>query len=357
MSNEEENQSPTVFDVISKSLHRSLPDSLSQDVEGHLDTVYGCAVAHALRDLEHISGKGCFGEEDRTASLIGHLGSHLGWYLAMWDLSGNKAEQPSVSWSYQSKKAEAGLGGDFGLAVRLQDNQYNIAFFQAKNADLSPNGSVQIGRKPYGYNKATKKISQEQAQKNALAADRELKEAIHGGVLSATNGTGQHQFTKLALLADRAKKMTGFESDWIHYVLWPENESTMPIFCNLPTMKVHLQNYLKALGTEETMPLKLPSAVFDDTCTFASLLMRGNHSQSQGWLSVNKEEAKNLIGNLTELCNSWMIVEDRESSGGLAHALTSLGVEFFEQHPPLHEVPPLQIQTTPAQSAKANLGI
>lgn len=350
----------TVFSVISDSLKKSLPEYLAEDARVHLATVYGCAVAHALRDLGLVSAQGGFDEEDRTASLIGHLGSHLSWYLAMADLSGLKEGQPSVSWSYQSKKAEAEKGGDFGLAVRLSDDKYNIAFFQAKNADFTSETGANLWRPPYGYSPVSKKIPLEQEftkeqkirDEESRKADKELTNAIYGQQLSAQSGKGQHQLVKLSILADRAMKKIEADSKWIHYVLWPIDQSMAPKVFDLPTVK----RILQGPGAISRSCLNVSAAHCRTAETFTALVMRGVEGGADGWLTVSKEQARSLIGDLTELCNRWMIVEDRQSSGALANALKGQNPEFFEHNPPLDHVPELQLQkTTPTPKTKLTL--
>jgi hypothetical protein len=336
--NEEEqenlNHPQTVLDIISGSLENSLPEHLVADVRDHLGTVYGCAVAHALRDLEIISGAGGFGEEDRTASLIGHLG----WYLALSDLSGSGKEQPSVSWSYQSKKAEAEKGGDFGLVVRLDGDKYNIAFFQAKNADLASRKAVNLWRPPSSYHHSSEDMSDEQALD---AANNELFSAISGKPLSAQSGKGQHQFVKLAVIAAKATNKIGSKSSWIHYVLWPKNPSGAPRVLDLPILRTILQKP----GAVSKAALNVPAAEYENAGTFASLLMRGTTSGAAGWLTLSREQARDLIGDLTELCNRWMIVEERGSIGGLVNALRNHDTRVVETHRPLENVPRLEPQT------------
>jgi len=358
------NQPKTVFEAISSSLARNLPRHLAVDVCENLSTVYGCAVAHALRDFELVSGKGDFGEEDRTASLIGHLGSHLGWYLALADLSGLNNEQPSVSWSYQSKKAEAEKGGDFGLALRLADDKYNIALFQAKNTDLD-NHPANLWRPPYGYTPVSrKKVSSEKAMEAYLACkpvDEELIKAMNGERLNVQSGAGQHQFVKLALLADKTKEIAP-GCNWIHYVLWPTNHSNKPIVFDLPRLQAIFKQSgkTKIAGAMQTSSMNVDNPEFRNADTFAALLMRGAKSGAAGWLTVNRKKARNLIGDLTELCNRWMIVEDQKSGGALANSLKNDSTSVFQHQPPLDGISPLVVYTpptTPPKSTKKSHGI
>ena len=340
MSDAQTNNNTTAFDIMESSLRNNLPDFLEAFRTTPLGTVYECAVVHALRDLGLISAQGQFNEEDRTASLVGHLGSHLSWYLAISDLSGRNTTQPSVSWAYQSKKAEAEKGGDFGLAVRLADDVYNIAFFQAKKADLSK--VINVWRAPHGYETPKEGVTAEQVKSNKIDADTELANAIQGSV-SMQSGKGQHQFVKLAVLAQNAKDVSS-DGSWIHYAVWPEDSSQGPISFSFPAMQKILQGWNitkgKALNVSTENQKKAEA--------LAALLMRGDKCNSSGWLTVDKKRAQNIVGNLTELCNILVIVEDRQSGGGLVDDLKNQKFDFIEHNRPIEGVTELEPQAKPA---------
>lgn len=97
------------------------------------------AVHHAVHEMLWTSGVLDYDEEHQTASLMGHLTAHFGWYtraaLENDELEGEQL--PRIRWGGQSRRKEATTGADFILicdvdAAEGPDDYVRLALFQAK---------------------------------------------------------------------------------------------------------------------------------------------------------------------------------------------------------------------------------
>lgn len=96
---------------------------------------------------------GFVNEESTTGSLLGAISSNIYWIRSLTEDSIPKLHWTQYKKSGKDLSSETWTGSDFSLIIRIEDEQFRIATFQAKRAKNSENAfnSVQISplRKPF----------------------------------------------------------------------------------------------------------------------------------------------------------------------------------------------------------------
>jgi hypothetical protein len=285
-------------------------------------------------------------EDTTTASLIGFLSSTLGWVGLIELLSGSPPTLPAMSWGYQSKTQESRTGGDFGLAVEIDNGQLGVAFFQAKYLRGS---KLDINRVPVAYREES--LNGERIRKDAdyqlsalIAALPELGDFLQGG----------HQIAKLALTQRTGQRKANNENcAWVHYVAWSATgaaplivpldnaleqlRATCPCIEGWPMPSLNVYGWSKA---------QIEVGSQDSHVTLATQLSQERIRSAEHWLHVDASTAAGLIGSLKSLGASWYLFGQK--SGGaadLAEALNHTG--DFDK---LFERPTLFCDADPVQA-------
>lgn len=339
-SNEADVQQLNIFELVSIVLRSLVKDGpLKAGLSANKMTPFTCAVFHALHELGEISATANFNEEDRTASLIGHLGTHFGWYGLMRRLSNptSDSQLDHLCWAYQRKKDEAAKGGDFGLAIPISPDKYRIAFFQAKLINAEDQKTIDVNRPPSGYNTKSKKISVAEWEEFKQIADAALCKLLIGEVLNCEDGKAHHQLVKLAIVSENGRIGVAPKvkfPDWVHYVLWPSQKDVVPSSLTLSSVIQLVQKQFLESQFERKEKNIFKIAISESTSnrSFADLLIDGALGDGNGWLTVNKERAEQLIGRLIQLCPNWLVVDESGTSGGmeLIRALETRGNTFVQ---------------------------
>jgi len=282
-------------------------------------------------------------EETATASLIGFLSSTLGWVGLIELLSGNPTALPAMSWGYQSKTQESRTGGDFGLAVEIDNGQLALAFFQAKNLSGS---KLDVNRVPAAYRADTLKGANTRKE-----ADRQLIALIADMPGYDDFQQGGHQLAKLAITQTIGRSKAQNENcSWVHYVAWPATGAA--------PLVVSLDNALKQLRAAcpnrsgFPVPLlneygwngaKIDVGSEDSRLLLATQLSLQRIQASDHWLHVDATTAAGLIGTLKSLGTSWYLFGQK--SGGAAQLASALNLDAdFDK---LFETPALTCDANP----------
>lgn len=291
-----------IFEVITGFLDQRIggvSELIQHNVEGKnvvegpdVKNVITAAVKHAIADFTSATGDAFNGEEHRTSAFMGHLGSCIGWYNLFSHLS--SGNQTSIRWNTQKRQSTSKVdgeditGADFGVAIALSNGNYNLAMFQAKNAERDSGIEFfDINRVPSGYSAKLDKIEPKNGTvdksfltEKGLAADNRFKGWIASGTIAPLNRRERivegaivvnaeaksqkkvidHQIIKMAQQNDFA--FTGCEvprkddevlNNWTHYVIWRDehSESFAPAVVSLDVVRAALQAKI-----ESTPPIK-----------------------------------------------------------------------------------------------------
>lgn len=338
-----------VFDSMVELLGPAINlDNSATGSQSRLEKIFAASVYHALSEFTLGTGASFNGEEHRTSALMAYLGACISWYNLFSHLSGSDDdEQLSILWNAQNKKTSDGVpgenttGGDFGIAIRLEDGSYNLIFFQAKQDSFAyQQHRLDINKVPGKY------AADGCITELGHTANIEFLKWCADGSLPERSEGPSHQIVKLATqnefpFSNQFQNPVGTPAlarkNWTHYVVWrdafdtrvntpPSYELFEPLCLSLADVKTHLLNALRQATREGKSlqnfigPSGFLKGINDIPLTgpqvsFAKLLISGMRAQQPGWLGVTLDQAKVLVGHFSSLGVHWGFVERSSGNG------------------------------------------
>jgi hypothetical protein len=315
-------------------------------------------------------------EEHRTSALMGFIAGAMGHYNLLAAVLKIKQNHTNFHWHAAHKKSsktrpgEDKHGGDFGVAVALNESHYRVSFFQAKKAienkyvDIShgPTKSKELSKAKTNLIKshldnedletAIDKLRLE--SENSIKMTSEASKRLHGWL--QLNELAEFDFSKpnyqlykiaaTERLGNKIYESVGSkEVPWCHYVIWSSRE---PVCFSIQSLRSWvMENIDKPSATSNEgksndaengqSDEKIPKAELvkrikgiqflypdeDDgtslkTNSFSHHLAHGiapaeNKEETDGWITIQKSEFESIIGELKDTGTIWYIATGNNS--------------------------------------------
>jgi len=286
---------------------------------------FECAVRHALADFCRAGGAPGTGEEHRTSLAMGLIGAHLSWYRLLSMMSHEEISLNCL-WGTETKKQESISGADFGIAIKLEDDSYNLAYFQAKNATRSaPTGEPPVSFDRFSIDQAPQRYSEDEDLRKFSDNNIEAWLTEESHTICLNQISKNHQMYKLAITNALGLAQLAPGSPlccWTHYVAW-RDEGEEPFTVSLD--RIHESFKRSRKTNQESLAggatgllgatLKFSPSTVAQIPSLAKLLSDGQTEGAAGWLHLNATAARTFIANWPVIGHSWFVVNDDGGSG------------------------------------------
>lgn len=190
---------------------------------------------YACHDMARLSCAVGLGEEHITASLMGHLASHLQWLRVIaQEMYPNDVEIPEIIWAYQNARQEAQSGSDFALIADQSSHDeptttLRIALFQAKK--LQPGSQIKVDHITRSTNQTEGLNWTRDAKRLLNAARRQMLSAGQGvnlrgieALLLRDMQREHYQLEALLRTHFRGHVLANSDRRWVYYSIWRKDD-------------------------------------------------------------------------------------------------------------------------------------
>lgn len=302
--------------------------ALAERLKGICKPPAAWGIATAIVDFTRICKISDAGEEHRTSSLMGYIGSSMGTFYRLASLDDPTVCSDRFSW-YASRKrskgdtpGEANHGIDFGVAVYRGKDTLRVCLLQAKLA--TPKHTIGIETKVTSNSKP--KIAAK-AARNRLHKWADLGEKPDAFTKVRAN-VMDYQIYKMASIQEYIRDNFAFPKQkrhqFTHYVFWNDGEPTC-ISLDLVKEK-HLTAYNNWLANGEKgakpsitnliYPAKdAPQSINGSMMlsAFSELLAKGLAEKTEdGWIEVVISPLTGSLLDFTSLSDIWYFATNSE---------------------------------------------